>query len=99
MAINPDGHENLRSLCSVQCHLANGDSSQNFSSILSGEGLDELERGESSLVLGKYPWVARHALVRLKPPSLALQRVVAAQAEIQEEHLVFVSSDGKLAAL
>jgi hypothetical protein len=38
-------------------------------------------------------------LVRLKPPSLALQQVVAARAEIQEDHLVFVNSDGKLAAL
>jgi hypothetical protein len=38
-------------------------------------------------------------LVRLKPPSLALQQVVAAKAEIQEEHLVFVNSDGKLTAL
>lgn len=38
-------------------------------------------------------------LVRLKPPSLALQQVVAAKAEIQEGHLVFINSDGKLAAL
>jgi hypothetical protein len=38
-------------------------------------------------------------LVRLKPPSLALQQVVSARAEIQEDHLVFVNSDGKLAAL
>ena len=38
-------------------------------------------------------------LVRLKPPSLALQQVVAAKAEIQEDHLVFINSDGKLAAL
>jgi hypothetical protein len=38
-------------------------------------------------------------LVRLKSPNLALQQVVATRAEIQEEHLVFVSSDGKLAAL
>jgi hypothetical protein len=29
----------------------NGDSSHNFSSTLSGEGLDEVEQGESSLVL------------------------------------------------
>jgi hypothetical protein len=38
-------------------------------------------------------------LVRLKAPSLALQQVVAAKAEIQEDHLVFANSDGKLAAL
>ena len=30
----------------------NGDSSHNFSSILSGEGLDEVEQGEPPLVLG-----------------------------------------------
>jgi hypothetical protein len=38
-------------------------------------------------------------LVRLKPPSLALQQAVAAKAEIQEGHLVFINSDGKPAAL
>jgi hypothetical protein len=38
-------------------------------------------------------------LVRLKSPGLGPQRVVAAKAEIQEDHLVFVKSDGKLAAL
>jgi hypothetical protein len=38
-------------------------------------------------------------LVRLKAPSLGLQQVVAARAEIQEDHLVFVHSDGRLAAL
>jgi hypothetical protein len=38
-------------------------------------------------------------LVRLKPPSLAIQQVVAARAEIQDDHLAFVRSDGKLAAL
>lgn len=38
-------------------------------------------------------------LVRFKSPGLGPQQVVAAKAEIQEEHLVFVSSDGKLAAL
>ena len=38
-------------------------------------------------------------LVCLKPPSLALQHVDAARFEIHGEHLVFVDSDGKLAAL
>jgi hypothetical protein len=38
-------------------------------------------------------------LVCLKPPSLALQQVVAAKAEIYGDHLVFVHSDGKLAAV
>jgi len=38
-------------------------------------------------------------LVRLKPPNLSLQQVVAVKAEIQDEHLVFLNSDGNLAAL
>jgi hypothetical protein len=38
-------------------------------------------------------------LVRLKPPSRALQQVAAARFEIQEEHLVFVDAKGKLAGL
>jgi hypothetical protein len=38
-------------------------------------------------------------LVRLKPPSFALQQVTASRFEIQGEHLVFVDSRGKLAAL
>jgi hypothetical protein len=38
-------------------------------------------------------------LVRLKPPSLALQHVSASRFEIQGEHLAFVDSRGKLAAL
>jgi hypothetical protein len=38
-------------------------------------------------------------LVCLKPPSLALQQVVAAKAEIYGEHLVFVHSNGTLAAV
>jgi hypothetical protein len=38
-------------------------------------------------------------LVRLKSLSLAFQQVIAGKSEIQEEHLVFVKSDGKLAAL
>jgi hypothetical protein len=38
-------------------------------------------------------------LVCLKPPSLALQHVDASRFEIHGEHLVFVDSEGKLAAL
>jgi hypothetical protein len=38
-------------------------------------------------------------LVRLKPPDLAIQQVVAVGAQIQGEHLVFVDSSGKLAGL
>jgi hypothetical protein len=38
-------------------------------------------------------------LVRLKPPSEAIQRVVASRFEINNEHLVFVDSRGQLAAL
>ena len=36
-------------------------------------------------------------LVRLRPPSLALQQVTASRFEIQDEHLVFVDALGKLA--
>jgi hypothetical protein len=38
-------------------------------------------------------------LVRLKPPGLAVQHVTASRFEIHGEHLVFVNSEGKLAAL
>ena len=38
-------------------------------------------------------------LVCLKPPSEVLQRVAASRFEIHGEHLVFVDSEGKLAAL
>jgi hypothetical protein len=38
-------------------------------------------------------------LVRLKPAGLGPHSVVAAKVEIQEEHLVFIDSDGKLAAI
>jgi hypothetical protein len=38
-------------------------------------------------------------LVRIKPPSGALQHVTAVRAEIHGEHLVFLNSEGKLAAL
>jgi hypothetical protein len=41
----------------------------------------------------------RTYLVRLKPPSRALQQVAAARFEIQDEHLVFVDASGKLAGL
>jgi hypothetical protein len=38
-------------------------------------------------------------LVQLKGSDLSFQVVIAARAEIHEEHLVFLRSDGKLAAL
>ena len=38
-------------------------------------------------------------LVRLKAPDLATQHVFAASVEMRGEHLVFVDSAGKLAAL
>jgi hypothetical protein len=38
-------------------------------------------------------------LVRFKLAGLGPQQVVASKAEIQEDHLVFINSDGKLAAL
>jgi hypothetical protein len=38
-------------------------------------------------------------LVRLKPPSEAIQRVAASRFAIHHEHLVFVDSEGNLAAL
>ncbi len=38
-------------------------------------------------------------LVKLRPPSSALQHVCAAKAEIHGKHLAFVNSKGKLAAL
>jgi hypothetical protein len=37
--------------------------------------------------------------VRINPPSGALQHVTAVRAEIHGEHLVFLNSEGKLAAL
>jgi hypothetical protein len=42
--LNSGGHENLRSLGWIQFHLTRGDSAQNISSILSGEGLDDWKR-------------------------------------------------------
>lgn len=41
----------------------------------------------------------RNYLVRLKPPSSALQYVQALGAETYGEHLVFVDSEGKLMAM
>jgi hypothetical protein len=38
-------------------------------------------------------------LVRIKPPCWAFQRVVAVSAEIHGDHLVFLTSEGTLAAL
>jgi hypothetical protein len=38
-------------------------------------------------------------LVYLRPPSPAVQRVVASRFEIHGEHLVFVDPEGKLVAL
>jgi hypothetical protein len=38
-------------------------------------------------------------LIRFKPSDLTPHLVIAASAEIHEEHLAFLRSDGKLAAL
>jgi hypothetical protein len=38
-------------------------------------------------------------LVALRPPSQAVQHVIAATVEVQGEHLVFLNAEGKLAAL
>ena len=38
-------------------------------------------------------------LVALKPPSHAVQHVIAASLEIHGEHLVFLNAEGNLAAL
>jgi hypothetical protein len=38
-------------------------------------------------------------LVEFKPPSQAIQQVIAVTAEIHGDHLVFLNSEGKLAAL
>ena len=43
--------------------------------------------------------VSKTYIVRLKPPSLALQHVTASSFQIRGEHLVFVDSEGSLAAL
>lgn len=41
----------------------------------------------------------RTFVIRFKSPDLRTQSVIAARAEIQDEHLVLLKSDGKLAAL
>jgi hypothetical protein len=38
-------------------------------------------------------------LMRLKPPSLGIQHVIASSVEIHGEHLALLDSDGKLVAL
>ncbi len=38
-------------------------------------------------------------LLRLKPPSLGIQHVLASRVEIHGEHLVLLDSEGRLAAL
>jgi hypothetical protein len=38
-------------------------------------------------------------LFELKPPSSALQHVVATTVEIRDEHLILCDSEGKLAAM
>jgi len=38
-------------------------------------------------------------LVALKPPSRAVQHIIAATFEVRGEHLVFLNSKGQLAAL
>jgi hypothetical protein len=37
--------------------------------------------------------------MRLKPPSLGIQHVIASSVEIHGEHLALLDSDGKLVAL
>jgi hypothetical protein len=43
--------------------------------------------------------IERTYLVALKPPNPPLQQVVAASVEVHGEHLVFLTTEGKLAAL
>jgi hypothetical protein len=38
-------------------------------------------------------------LVRLRPPEISTQPVIAARVEFQGEHLAFLNSKGELAAL
>jgi hypothetical protein len=38
-------------------------------------------------------------LVALKPPSQAVQQVIAATVEVHGKHLVFLNAEGKMAAL
>jgi hypothetical protein len=38
-------------------------------------------------------------LLRLKPPALGVQHVLASSVEVHGEHLVLLNSEGKLAAL
>lgn len=38
-------------------------------------------------------------IVRFKPPELGIQQVRASTVDIQDEHLIFCDSQGKLAAL
>lgn len=66
--------------------------------LLNQRGLTN-DRGQAWTGIHLAAWPRRLSLCVSSPPSLALQQVVAAKAEIQEDHLVFVKSDGKLAAL
>jgi hypothetical protein len=43
--------------------------------------------------------IGKGCLIRFKPSNLATKLVVASSAEIHGEHLVFLHSDGSLAAL
>jgi hypothetical protein len=43
--------------------------------------------------------VEQNYLVEFKPPSQAVQLVIAAAVEVQGEHLVFLNAEGKLSAL
>ncbi len=46
-----------------------------------------------------YKMVDKTHLLRLKPPTLGLQHVMAASVEIHGEHLALLNSNGKLVAL
>jgi hypothetical protein len=41
----------------------------------------------------------RAYIVKFKRPEIIMRPVVAARAEVQGDHLVFVNADGRLAAL
>jgi hypothetical protein len=48
---------------------------------------------------GNNPMPDKLYLIRFKGSDISIHVVIAARAEIHDEHLVFLRSDGKLAAL
>jgi hypothetical protein len=46
-----------------------------------------------------FSMIERTYFVALKPPNPPLQQVVAASVEVHGDHLAFLTTDGKLAAL